>query len=73
MNEKKGNGKVDKFKKVEEPSTYNDREKRVRQNITEQSLFEKVIQKGKQDIKEGKGISHEEMLVKIKLKYPFLK
>ena len=33
----------------------------------------KLIEKSKQDAIDGKGISHEEMKKRIKLKYPFLK
>ena len=36
-------------------------------------ILEKLILKSIQDSKEGKGISHEEMMQKVKVKYPFLK
>jgi len=36
-------------------------------------LLVKVLEKSVQDAKEGKGISHTEMIKRIKQKYPFLK
>ncbi len=36
-------------------------------------VLEKLIKESKQDSKEGKGISHEEMMRRVKIKYPFLK
>lgn len=36
-------------------------------------ILEKLILKSIQDSKDGKGISHEEMMQKVKLKYPYLK
>jgi hypothetical protein len=36
-------------------------------------ILEKLILKGIQDSKEEKGITHKEMIQKMKLKYPFLK
>ncbi len=65
--------KEDKINKVEEPITYYEKEGKTINDITEHPLFAKVIEKCKQDSKEGKGISHEEMQRRIKLKYPFLK
>jgi hypothetical protein len=37
------------------------------------AILEKLILKSIQDSNEGKGISHEEMMQKVKIKYPFLK
>lgn len=36
-------------------------------------ILEKLILQSIQDAKEGKGISHEEMMRRVKLRYPFLK
>ena len=36
-------------------------------------ILEKLILKSKQDAVDGKGISHEEMMRRVKLRYPFLK
>jgi hypothetical protein len=36
-------------------------------------ILGKLIEKSIQDSKEGKGISHEEMMRRVKLRYPFLK
>ena len=36
-------------------------------------ILEKLLEKSIQDANESKGISHEEMKQKIKLRYPFLK
>lgn len=42
-------------------------------SIEQLETFGKVIEKSRQDARNGKGISHEEMTNKLKLKYPFLK
>lgn len=65
MNEK---NKKDKF---QEPTT----EYQVKSfsSIEQHPTFGKVIEKSRQDARQGKGISHEEMTEKLKLKYPFLK
>lgn len=42
-------------------------------SIEQIPTFGKVIEKSRQDERQGKGISHEEMTKKLKLKYPFLK
>jgi hypothetical protein len=36
-------------------------------------ILQKLIEQGKQDSIDGKGISHEEMMRRVKLRYPFLK
>ena len=36
-------------------------------------ILEKLILQSIQDSKDGKGISHEEMMRRVKLRYPFLK
>lgn len=57
--------------KFQEPTTEYD----VRSFLSIEQLptFGKVIEKSRQDARQGKGISHEEMTEKLKLKYPFLK
>lgn len=42
-------------------------------SIEQLPTFGRVIEKSRQDARKGKGISHEEMTNKLKLKYPFLK
>jgi hypothetical protein len=41
--------------------------------IEEHPLFVRVIEKSKKDASEGKGFSHEEIMNRVKEKYPFLK
>lgn len=65
--------KEDKINKVEEPIITYGKEATIVNDITEHPLFARVIEKCKQDVKEGKGISNEEMQRRIKLKYAFLK
>ena len=65
--------KEDKINKVEEPITYYKNEGKIINDITEHPLFAKVIEKCKQDIKEGKGIPHEEVMKRFKERFPFLK
>lgn len=36
-------------------------------------VLEKLLLQSIQDAKDGKGISHEEMMKRVKLRYPFLK
>ena len=42
-------------------------------SIEQLPRFGKVIENSRQDAKKGKGISHEEMTEKLKIKYPFRK
>lgn len=65
--------KVDKINKVEEPITYYEKEGKIVNDITAHPLFAKVIEKCKQDIKEGNGIPHEEVMKRFKERFPFLK
>ena len=65
--------KEDKINKVEEPIISYEKEGEVVYDITEHPLFAKVIEKCKQDIKEGKGIPHEEVMKRFKERFPFLK
>ncbi len=59
--------------KVEEPTTDYNVEKNAVQEEELHPVLVKLLEKSIQDSKEGKGISHEEMQKRIKLKYPFLK
>ncbi|MFY7743173.1 MAG: hypothetical protein ACOVQR_11020 [Flavobacterium sp.] len=59
--------------KVEEPITDYNVEKNAVQEEELHPILIKLLEKSIQDSKEGKGISHEEMQKRIKLKYPFLK
>ncbi|HRE76907.1 MAG TPA: hypothetical protein PLL09_03690 [Flavobacterium sp.] len=59
--------------KVEEPIIEYNVEKNVVQEEELHPILIKLLEKSIQDSKEGKGISHEEMQKRIKLKYPFLK
>jgi len=58
--------------KVKEPAEVYVSEKTF-ENIEEHPLFIKVIEKSKQDLREGKGIPHDVVMKNIKEKYPFLK
>lgn len=59
--------------KVEEPAIEYNVEEKIYANIEDHPLFAKVIEKSRQDAKDGKGISHEEMKRRTKERYPFLK
>ncbi|WP_299519526.1 hypothetical protein, partial [uncultured Flavobacterium sp.] len=59
--------------KVEEPITDYNLDTKVVQEEELHPILIKLLEKSIQDSKEGKGISHEEMQKRIKLKYPFLK
>lgn len=59
--------------KVEEPITEYNVEKNALQEEELHPILVKLLEISIQDSKEGKGISHEEMQKRIKLKYPFLK
>jgi len=59
--------------KVEEPITEYNVEKNTFQEEELHPVLVKLLEKSIQDSKEGKGISHDEMQKRIKLKYPFLK
>lgn len=65
--------KEDKINKVEEPNITYGKAGKIVNDITEHPLFAKVIAKCKQDIKEGKGIPHEEVMKRFKERFPFLK
>ena len=59
--------------KVEESILQYNVEDKVYANIEDHPLFAKVIEKCRQDAKDGKGISNEEMKRRVKERYPFLK
>jgi hypothetical protein len=60
---------------VQEPVTiYGTENNLVSNNSQEFSpILEKLIAKSIQDSIEGKGISHQEMMRRVKMRYPFLK
>jgi len=74
-NDKKKHQIDKKLNKVQEPTTIYETENSSIINDSEKMhpILEKLILKSIQDSKDGKGISHEEMMRKLKLKYPFLK
>jgi len=57
--------------KLQEPTTEYDI--KSFSSIEQLPVFRKIIEKSKEAAKQGKGISHDEMTKKLKLKYPFLK
>lgn len=57
--------------KLKEPTTEYDI--KSFSSIEQLPVFRKIIEKSKEDAKQGKGISHDEMSKKLKLKYSFLK
>ena len=57
--------------KVEEPITEYSAEKTYA-NIEDHPLFAKVIEKSKKDAAEGKGSTTEEVMKRVREKYPFL-
>jgi hypothetical protein len=60
---------------VQEPEATYETENNSISNDSEKlhPILEKLILKSIQDSKEGKGIPHEEVMQRVKLKYPFLK
>ena len=70
-NSNKKDKKLD-LHKVEEPTVAYNSEKTY-SKIEDHPLFSKVIEKSKKDAAEGKGSSTEEVMNRIKEKYPFLK
>jgi len=59
--------------KVEEPIVQYDLTKNADHEEELHPILIQLLEKSIQDSKEDKGISHEEMQKRIKLKYPFLK
>lgn len=58
--------------KVEEPTIVYNSDKTCA-NIEDYPLFVKVIEKSKKDAAEGKGSTTEEVMKRVREKYPFLK
>ena len=76
MNSDKKNNQVNKKLDIlQEPKVIYGTESNSAFDSPEKSnaILEKLILKSIQDSKEGKGISHDEMMQKVKVKYPFLK
>lgn len=69
-NSNKKDKKLD-LNKVEEPITEYSSEKTYA-NIEDHPLFAKVIEKSKKDAGEGKGSTTEEVMKRVREKYPFL-
>ena len=64
--------KTDSISKVEEPALEYKSEK-IYANIEDHPLFVKLIEKSIQQAEEGKLIPHEEVMKRMKEKFPFLK
>lgn len=76
MNSERKNNDVNKKKDMlQEPKViYGDEGNPVSESLEKaDAILEKLISKSIQDSNEEKGISHEEMIQKVKAKYPFLK
>ncbi len=60
---------------VHEPEAIYGTENNLISNDSEElhPVLEKLLLQSIQDSKDGKGISHEEMMRRVKLRYPFLK
>jgi hypothetical protein len=65
----------EKLDSVNEAASVYETESKLTANQSEElhPILIKLIEKSRQDSIDGKGISHEEMRQKIKLRYPFLK
>jgi hypothetical protein len=65
----------EKLDSVNEPASVYETESKSTANQSEElhPILIKLLEKSRQDSIDGKGISHEEMRQKIKLRYPFLK
>lgn len=65
-----------KLDAVQEPASVYETQNNATTSQSEELLHPiliKLLEKSRQDSIDGKGISHEEMRQKIKLRYPFLK
>lgn len=71
-NSNKKHPKPDTISKVEEPALEYKSQK-VYANIEDHPLFTKLIEKSIQEAEEGKLIPHEEVMKRVKEKFPFLK
>ena len=75
MENSKKNSLDKKKDAVQEPGTIYGTENNLVSNDSQKlnPILEKLILQSIQDAKDGKGISHEEMMRRVKLRYPFLK
>jgi ribosome-binding protein aMBF1 (putative translation factor) len=73
--DKKNNHQNNKSDSLQEPMTiYGNADGSVLNESQKMNpILEQLIEKSIQDAKEGKGISHEEMMRRIKVKYSFVK
>jgi ribosome-binding protein aMBF1 (putative translation factor) len=73
--DKKNNHQNKKSDSLQEPMTiYGNADGSVLNESQKMNpILEQLIEKSIQDAKEGKGISHEEMMRRIKVKYSFVK
>lgn len=72
ISDSNNNDKKPNLNKVEEP-TVDYKAEIIYPDITEHPLFAKVIEKSKKDALEGKGYTTEEVMKRVREKYPFLK
>ena len=65
----------EKLHSVQEPASVYETHNKATANQSDElhPILIKLLEKSRQDSIDGKGISHEEMRQKIKLRYPFLK
>ncbi len=71
-NSNKKHPKTDSISKVEEPALEY-KSNKIDENSIDHPLFAKLIEKSIQQAEEGKLIPHEEVMKRIKEKFPFLK
>lgn len=73
MNKKsKNNHEKIHLDKVEEPILSYNQEEKLNEEIEYHPVLEKLILKAIKESEEGKGIPHEEVMRKLKERYPFL-
>lgn len=70
--DKKYKTPVSNTSKIEEPTVAYNSEKTYA-NIEDHPLFAKVIEKSKKDAAEGKGLTTEEVMKRVREKFPLLK
>jgi hypothetical protein len=60
---------------VHDPASVYETESKSKTDLSKElhPILIKLLEESRQDSSDGKGISHEEMRQKIKLRYPFLK
>jgi hypothetical protein len=75
MNKSSNNSVSNKIDGVQESNAIYEIENNSISNDSEElnPVLEKLLLQSIQDSKDGKGISHEEMMRRLKLRYPFLK